>query len=178
MKFVIRQATEHDVEALAELAKRTFPLACPPGHTPENIADHIRRVLSVDNFRDYATDPNFALLVATSGATLAGYSLADFRPSEDPDVLRALANAGSYAELSKLYVHPDFHGAGIARALTADALDAMRRRSIVTAWLTVNQLNDRANAYYEKSGFSIVAEKKYLVGDVIDDDYLRVRALG
>ena len=177
MKFVIRQATEDDVEAVAELAKRTFPLACPPGHTPENIADHIRRVLSVDKFVEYAKNPNFALLVATSGATLAGYSLVDFRPSEDPDVLRALDNAGSYAELSKLYVHSDFLGCGIAQALTAAALEAMRRRSIVTAWLTVSQLNDRANAFYEKSGFSIAAEKKYQVGDVIDDDYLRVRAL-
>jgi len=177
MSFIVRPATEDDVAALATLAALTFPLACPPGHTLENMADHIGRVLSEEKFVDYATDNNFALFVATAGAELAGYSLVDFRASVDPDVLLSLANAGSYAELSKLYVHPDFHGAGIAQALRDSALEAMRTRAIATAWLTVNQLNDRANAFYEKSGFFTVATKKYLVGDVIDDDYLRVRAL-
>jgi len=88
------------------------------------------------------------------------------------------SEAETSAELSKLYVHPDFHGAGIAQALRDQALTHMVQREIEAAWLTVNQLNDRANAFYEKSGFFIVAEKKYLVGDVVDDDYLRVRMLG
>jgi ribosomal protein S18 acetylase RimI-like enzyme len=41
----------------------------------------------------------------------------------------------------------------------------------------VNQLNERANAFYEKSGFTVIAEKKYRVGNVVDDDYLRVQVL-
>ena len=177
MSFLVRTATEDEVDALAALAALTFPLACPPGHTPQNIADHIQSVLSAEKFLEYATANDFELLVATSSGGLAGYALVDFRPSEDSDVLVNLATAGSYAELSKLYVHPDFHGAGVAHSLRDAALDAMKQRTIETAWLTVNQLNDRANAFYEKSGFTILATKKYIVGDVVDDDFLRVRIL-
>ena len=177
MKFVIRQATEYDVEALAELAKRTFPLACPPGHTPENIADHIRRVLSVSNFTEYVTSAQCELAIASSENKLVGFALVDFRPSTDPDVLFHLAAIGPYAELSKLYVDPTFHGGGVAQALRDKALMSMREKKVQTAWLTVSQLNDRANAFYEKSGFTVIAEKKYQVGDVIDDDYLRTRAV-
>ncbi len=170
----VRRATRDDAVALAALAELTFPLACPPGHTPKNIAEHISRVLSVEKFVEYATRGDFELTVAVVGDQLAGYSLVDYRPSEDPDVQANLADAQPYAELSKLYVHPDFHGAGSAQALRDKALVDMAARNIHTAWLTVNQLNDRANAFYEKSGFTVIADKKYLVGDVVDDDYLRV----
>ena len=175
MSFLVRTATEDDVDALAALAALTFPLACPPGHTPQNIADHIKSVLSAEKFLEYATANDFALFVATSSGVLAGYAMVDFRPSVDPAVLSHLGNTRSSAELSKLYVHPDFHGAGVAPSLRDAALEEMRRRTIATAWLTVNQLNDRANAFYEKSGFTVIAEKKYVVGTVVDDDYLRVR---
>ena len=115
--------------------------------------------------------------IATEDDVEALATLADYRASNDPDVRSHLSNAGAYAELSKLYVHPDFHGAGIAQDLRDKVLADMALRKMDTAWLTVNQLNDRANSFYEKSGFTIIAEKKYRVGAVTDDDYLRVRML-
>ncbi len=177
MTSMIRHAAPSHVEALATLAALTFPLACPPGHTPENIADHIRQVLSAERFLEYVTSEDFDLSVASDDDRLMGYTLADYRASNDPDVRSHLSNAGAYAELSKLYVHPDFHGAGIAQGLRDKALADMALRKMDTAWLTVNQLNDRANSFYEKSGFTVIAEKKYRVGNVVDDDYLRVRKL-
>lgn len=70
-----------------------------------------------------------------------------------------------------------FPRGGVAQALRDFALTSMREKNIQTAWLTVNQLNDRANAFYKKSGFAEIAVKKYQVGDVVDDDYLRTRAV-
>lgn len=177
MGFEVRTATKQDLDSLAALAALTFPLACPPGHTPENIALHIRKVLSAEKFLEYATASDFDLSVATVKEHLVGFSLVDYRASDDADVREHLALSSPYAELSKLYVHPDFHGAGIARALLDTGLNKMAARMIYTAWLTVNQLNDRANAFYEKSGFTVIATKNYLVGDVVDDDYHRIRVL-
>lgn len=147
MNLVVRKATEHDVQALADLAEITFPQTCPPNHTPENIANHLRRVLSATNFMEYATSSDFELTVAADQGALVGFSLIDYGPSDDPDVQSQLANAAPYAELSKLYVHPNFHGVGVAQALRDEALANMKARSIQTAWLTVSQLNERANAF-------------------------------
>lgn len=178
MQIIVRQATPEDATALAQLAALTFPLACPPYHTAENIASHVTRVLSVDRFAEYASDVDFGLYTADMQGSLVGYSMVDYRPIEDDDVRLHLASMTPYAELSKLYVHPEFHGIGVAHTLLEEALVDMAGRGIRTAWLTVNQLNARANAFYEKHGFENVAEKQYLVGEVIDDDYLRIRALG
>jgi ribosomal protein S18 acetylase RimI-like enzyme len=40
-------------------------------------------------------------------------------------------------------------------------------------WLGVSELNGRANRFYEKSGFVIVGRKKFRLGDVDEEDYVR-----
>ena len=166
-----------DAPALASLAALTFPLACPSYHTPENIARHLNRVLSAERFAEYATSDEYHLTVADMTGSVIGYGMVDYRATTDPIVQEHLRNIAPAAELSKLYVHSEFHGVGISHGLLDQALGDMRTRGIITAWLTVGQLNARANAFYEKSGFSNVANKTHRVGDVLDDDYLRVRRL-
>ena len=173
----LRLATADDAQALATLAALTFPLACPSYHTPENIARHLERVLSPERFAEYATSDDYHLTVADMAGSIIGYGMVDYQEATDPIVREHLGAHARAAELSKLYVHPEFHGVGISHGLLEQALGDMSARGKDTAWLTVNQLNARANAFYEKSGFAIVADKIYRVGDVIDDDYLRVHRL-
>ena len=173
----LRLATADDAPGLATLAALTFPLACPSYHTPENIARHLERVLSPERFVEYATSSDYSLTVADMAGSIIGYGMVDYRETTDSIVREHLSDLARAAELSKLYVHPEFHGVGISHGLLDQALGAMGERGMETVWLTVNQLNARANAFYEKSGFAIVADKVYRVGDVIDDDYLRVRRL-
>jgi RimJ/RimL family protein N-acetyltransferase len=44
-------------------------------------------------------------------------------------------------------------------------------------WLGVNQLNERAQRFYAKSGFSKVGTKRFLVGDRYEDDYVFERSV-
>ena len=52
-----------DLPELADVAARTFPLACPPSVSVDNIAAFIDENLSEDRFRRYLTDPDRAVLV-------------------------------------------------------------------------------------------------------------------
>ena len=65
----------------------------------------------------------------------------------------------------------------LARALMAACLDAARHRGAAGLWLGVNQLNERAQRFYGKSGFSRVGTKRFLVGGVYEDDFVMERAL-
>ena len=177
MEISLRPATIDDASALADLAALTFPLACPSYHSAENIAVHLANVLSVANFVDYVESAEFSVFVAETSGGFMGFAMADYREPTDAEVQQQLANKGRAAELSKLYVHPECHGAGLAHDLLAHILDDMRQHDVEVAWLTVNQLNARANAFYEKCGFAVAANKTYRVGDVLDDDYLRIRNL-
>lgn len=80
-------------------------------------------------------------------------------------------------ELSKCYVMPGHHGAGIAGQLMARSLEAARERGGAAVWLGVNEENARAQAFYEKSGFAKVGRKRFLVGDRWEEDFVMERRL-
>ena len=89
----------------------------------------------------------------------------------------ASVTARPTVELSKVYVRPEHHGAGLASALVEASVAAAVSRGAASIWLGVNQQNVRANRFYEKSGFALVGTKKFLVGARYEDDFVRERPL-
>lgn len=171
---MIRSAAAADVPALAELAALTFPLACPPHTTDAAKAAFIAAHLSAPRLEEYLADPARDLLVAAEDDALVGYALLVAGEPADADVAAAIRIRPT-VELSKCYVHPDHHGAGVASALMAAALEVVRARGAAGVWLGVNQLNARAQRFYDKSGFERVGVKRFLVGDRYEDDYVYER---
>jgi GNAT superfamily N-acetyltransferase len=169
--YLMRRAVVGDAPALAALAAETFPLACPPYHSPENIALHLAQVLSKDDFEDYATEEEeYDLFVAESNGRLVGFALLDCLACDDEEVEPLLAGAHPSYELSKLYVHPDAHGSGVAQSLFEASEKEARIRGASSLWLTVWGENARALRFYEKNGFTPVGDRLYPVGDLVDHD--------
>ncbi len=173
----VRSAAPVDVDALAELAALTFPLACPPHTTDEAKAAHIAEHLGPESFRGYLADPDRLLFVAEDGdGRVVGYTMLVVGEPADADVAAAITTRPTI-ELSKVYTHPDVHGGGVAAALMAASIDAARELGVSAMWLGVNQENARANRFYEKHGFALVGTKRFLVGDRFEDDFVRERVL-
>jgi ribosomal protein S18 acetylase RimI-like enzyme len=55
----------------------------------------------------------------------------------------------------------------------ANTVDTARLAGAATVWLGVNEHNPRANRFYEKSGFAIVGNKRFLLGGRWEDDFVR-----
>lgn len=176
MSHAIRRATADDAGALAALAAVTFPLACPPSTSPEDIAAHLAGTLGESHFRGYLTDPDTTILVLDSEGTLNGYSLLVNRPTADPDVAAALTLLPS-VELSKCYVHLEHHGLGAAAELMQASLRAAAGAGGAGIWLGVNSQNARAVRFYEKSGFRKVGTKTFRLGTAVEHDFVMERSL-
>ncbi|MDO9590161.1 MAG: GNAT family N-acetyltransferase [Microcella sp.] len=170
----IRPARASEAGALHDLAALTFPLACPPSTTEAAKAAFIEQHLSRAAFEQYLADPHRLVLVAERGDEFVGYAMLVHGEPADPEVAAAVQHRPT-AELSKLYVHPDQHGGGVASALVEHALHAAVDEGAVSVWLGVNIHNARANRFYEKAGFPVVGTKGFVVGDVIEDDFVRER---
>lgn len=175
--MTIRRATQHDAAALHDVAAVTFPLACPPHTTAESIAEFIATNLSEASFASYLGDPRRELFVDDVDGVLAGYTMLVYGDPADPDVAASVTERPT-AELSKVYVRAEFHGAGLASQLVETSVAAAAARGAASVWLGVNQENERANRFYEKSGFALVGTKKFLVGARYEDDYVRERLVG
>ncbi len=184
MTTTIRRAEARDAAELAAVAAITFPLACPPSTTEEAKAHFIANSLSESSFAGYLAEPGHILLLAEADSsagsgrrgTVAGYTMLITGDPQDPDVAAAVV-ARPTIELSKVYVMPEQHGTGLAAALMEASMNAAREAGAVSMWLGVNTENARANRFYEKSGFAIVGLKKFRLGDVDEDDFVRERAL-
>jgi diamine N-acetyltransferase len=179
--IAVRNAASSDAALLHSLAAATFALACPPGTLQSGIDDFVAHQLSEERFAEYAADSNRTLLIAEADGVAAGYTMLVFPAQEgsepaDPDVASVVRSRPT-AELSKVYVLADHHGAGVAASLIAASVEAARARGFVSVWLGVNKQNARANRFYEKSGFVIVGAKKFLLGGKWEDDFVRERIL-
>jgi diamine N-acetyltransferase len=151
----VRRAVEGDLDGLSRLAALTFPLACTPQTTAEVIAA-------------YVSSPSTR---TPSGDTM----LLEGTPA-DAAVAEAIRLRPTIA-LERFYVHPDHHGSGTATALMTATLDAARETGARGIWLGVSEDHGRANAFYARHGFEHVGMKRFLIGEVWEDDNVRERAL-
>jgi ribosomal protein S18 acetylase RimI-like enzyme len=170
--LVVRVADAADAAALAEVAAATFALACPPGTKQQDIDDFIGTNLSRESFDRYLADPARVLLLAELHGSPVGYTMLVLGEPSDPDVAAAITLRPP-VELSKCYVMPEQHGGGIASALIDRSLEEAAARGAAGVWLGVNQHNQRANRFYEKSGFRVVGTKTFRVGSELHDDFVR-----
>jgi GNAT superfamily N-acetyltransferase len=168
---VVRPAAPGDAAVLAQVAAATFALACPPHVTQQSIDTFVADVLSQECFVRYLADPDRDLFVSVADDVVTGYAMVVHGEPADPEVWAALTLRPT-AELSKIYVLPDHHGAGTIRLLMEASIDAARARGAAGVWLGVNQQNERAQRFYVKSGFTRVGTKRFLVGERYEDDYV------
>lgn len=175
--WAVRTAGPQDAARLAELAALTFSLACPPGSTAADQQAFLDAHLSAERFAAYTTDPQRAVLVAaTPDGALLGYTMLVAGEPADDDA-RAAVHLRPTVELSKCYVHPDHHGAGVAAHLLRTSFDHARALGGTGIWLGVNQHNARAQAFYAREGFAVVGVKHFRVGSRLEDDYVLERPL-
>jgi ribosomal protein S18 acetylase RimI-like enzyme len=165
-----------ELPELAALAAETFPLACPPSVSAENVAAFIDENLSEARFADYLADPGRLLLTARADGRMIGYAMLIRGVPDDDDVARAVVLRPAI-EISKMYVLPDRHGAGVSAALMTEAVKRAEGFAAKCVWLGVNQRNQRAQRFYSKHGFSINGTKTFRLGTRIENDYVMVRPL-
>jgi len=154
------------------LAIETFPLACPPGTTRENIDLFCATKLSPEAFEAYFADPRVSIWCAAEEDELVGYVMSVSGEPEDPVIASAVVRRPT-VEISKIYVRQSAHGSGTAQQLMDVAVEDAKAEAAQSVWLGVNQQNTRANSFYERRGFLVVGERRFQVGDSLEEDFVR-----
>ncbi len=166
----VRLAGPSDAGDVADLAARTFPLACPAGALESDISEHVATHLSPQCFADHIADPQRQVAIAVVGGDLVGYTMLSFDPPA-PDIARQLSAAPT-AELSKIYVDAAHQGGGVARALMEHAIASVRAMGWAALWLGTHHANARAQRFYIKHGFVQVGTKRFRLGSQWEDDFV------
>mgnify|MGYP006266049601 CR=1 FL=1 len=165
MGLEVTDAVPADAVELAEVAAATFPLACPPWASEDDVSAFIAANLSAAHFAGYLTDAGRTLLALREDGRIAGYAML----VQQDDELEV--------ELSKFYVLPDRHGSGAAALLMRAVLDSAAGSGARAVKLGVNRRNERAQTFYRKHGFEITGTRTFDLGWSIEHDYVMTRPL-
>ncbi|PXX54112.1 ribosomal protein S18 acetylase RimI-like enzyme [Nocardia tenerifensis] len=160
-----------DAEELSDVAAATFPLACPPNATTDDIGLFITEALSGERFGEYLSDPARTVLKAIAGDDIVGYAMLIAGDPTDAATAAAV-NLRPVVEINKMYVLPGHHGSGVSTALMLACLERAREDRFAGVWLGVNQENTRATRFYGKHGFSSVGTRTHAVGNQRHDDFV------
>ncbi|MCW2132597.1 GNAT family N-acetyltransferase [Arthrobacter sp. VKM Ac-2550] len=186
---LVRKATADDAAALAELAAATFPLACPPVMTEDDINGYIAEHLTEARFSSYIADAERTVLLleesnvnegdahaAPTGRRMVGYSMLIHTPPLDVEVQAALALRPT-SMLSKFYIRADAHGSGLSHRLMSATLSDAAENGSRAVWLSVSEENERAQKFYAKNGFRIVGGMNFPTGRLVLRDFVLERAV-
>lgn len=168
---MVRPAGPADAAWLAALAEHTFRETYSAENTPENMERYVREHFSRARQEAELLDPRMTTLVAEVDGRAAGYAqLARSEPASP-------VTGPAPLEVVRFYVDRPWHGQGVAQTLMAAAVETARGAGARTLWLGVWERNERAIAFYRKSGFADVGTQTFVLGTDHQRDLVLARSL-
>jgi ribosomal protein S18 acetylase RimI-like enzyme len=172
MQWSLRRALPEDAGAAALIAGASF-LETFAGVLPgADIVEHCSKNSSATAFADWIAHPRAIVTLAehARGAAPVGYTLLT-----PPDLPVRLDDTD--VELRRIYTLSPARGTGLGSALMALAIADAVSLGAGRLLLGVLGANARACDFYERQGFVIAGERRYLVGSSWYDDLVYARAL-
>jgi ribosomal protein S18 acetylase RimI-like enzyme len=155
----IREANTADVEALADIASRTF-IDAYDDLEPEEAQSYIDQFLSVEAFRVHCDSSSSRVFVA-----------------DDEKLLGYAHPAKRQIECIRLFVDSGNKGEGIGSRLLAKALEQSAEDGFDCMWLKVWDQNPRAVAFYKRHAFTTLGSVPYTEGGMDDQVFIMVTDL-
>lgn len=140
--MIVRPATEDDLEAvgaLHALSRRQAYADLIPADALAAITDEAM-IAEWRTGMAHSTEDHRVVVAVLDDGTVVGFSMITVRAEQ--------------AELNAIHVHPDQHGAGVAGALLEAVLGIMRDAGCTSTYLWVLDGNERAQAFYRRTGWT------------------------
>ena len=159
----LRVASPHDAALLARTAERMFRDTFGASNDPAQMDMYCRDHYSEAIQREELVDPEIIVLFLEQEGEVVAYSQMRLRAPE--------------SEIWRFYVDRTQHGRGLAQRLMDESLRALREGGASDVVLAVWEHNPRAIAFYRKSGFEVVGEQPFVLGEERQRDLVMRRAL-
>jgi len=161
----IREATVNDVEAIREIAEKTWRQVYAPILAKEQLDFMLAEIYSPEKLTSQITNNIQTFLMLIEGdepVAFAAYSPRD----EDPAIYK----------LHKLYCLPQTQGKGYGKILINQVIANTITAGIHTLDLNVNRYNN-AKSFYEKMGFEVAYEEDVPIGKYWMNDFVMRKEL-
>lgn len=161
----VRPAISDDAEVLAEIGASTFYETFRPFNTEEDMQAYIKKAYNVPLIQQNLQNNSIHYAIAVEGETVIGY-IKLLLHAQHPKL------AGNSIELEKIYVQQAYHGTGAGHKLMHYTIEFSRQHEYTTLFLGVWKENERAVAFYRKTGFEVFDTRMFPLGSRMCEDYI------
>jgi ribosomal protein S18 acetylase RimI-like enzyme len=165
--MTLRLANHHDIDALAELGRRSFVVKFGHLYSAANLEAFLADSHSADKVARELADPAMTVAVIESDGAIAAFCKV-VRASTLPRHSAATAPF----ELKQLYTDPDLTGRGLGARLMDWALGQAHAAGADELQLSVYADNPQAQRFYARYGLVKIADITFRVGDHVDPEIL------
>jgi N-acetylglutamate synthase-like GNAT family acetyltransferase len=163
--YLIREATEADVNAILQIATDTWWPTYGALLSKEQITYMLNTIYSAEKVKEQIQSNSQTYLLLTEDEKPVAF--AAYSQRED--------NADIY-KLHKLYCLPVIQGKGYGKILINTVANKTKEAGKHILDLNVNRFNN-AKSFYEKMGFSVVYEEDIAIGPYWMNDYVMRKQL-
>lgn len=147
----IRTATDHDIEAIREVAKGSWTTDYPSILTRETAEEAVNDWYAAERLASELRDSRTLVLVADDGG-IVGFTHATWN----------VIDREGY--ILRLYVDPDHRRGGVGRALLDRTTTELADAGVETVSAMVLSANEPGRRFYEQFGFEHVDEQQTTIG--------------
>lgn len=147
--FTLKKIDNTEAALLSGLCTKTFLQAYEGVHERHDLDLYCRNNYTPEVIEPLLSADNTEVVVAFQGAEPAGFYVIKHHPCP-------VALTGQSTELKQIYVLSAYFGSGLGAELFNSAVNHARQNNSQWLWLCVSDINYRAKAFYEKTGFSKV----------------------
>ena len=157
---------------LTDLAARLFEQTFGAANSADDMRMYLATAFSRSAQVEELSDPTRVVWIAEDDdGTPIGYAMVR-RGGEGPGV-----GGARPAEVQRLYTDRAWHGRGVGATLMLACVDQARAWASDVIWLAVWEKNQRAIAFYEKTGFKTVGRQTFVLGRDVQYDLVMARGL-
>ena len=167
----VRDASREDLDELSAVGMDSFLAAYAGTSEPKALAEHMDAMFAPASIAAEMTRGDCWYKIAMIGDAATG--LLKLRSGSVPAELESRR----VVEVQQLYVHSDYQGYGVGRALIDAAVQHARREQFEAIWLQVWSQAEWAIPFYMRNLFTRIGESPYHIGDQTYDDLLMLREL-
>jgi ribosomal protein S18 acetylase RimI-like enzyme len=165
--MTLRPATIDDVPALATLGRESFVVKFGNLYGPADLEPFLEQAYSEKSVARDIADPERSHCLAEEDGKLVGFCKLGLASQ-----YASYSDAERPIDLMQLYCDPAQTGRGIGARLMHWALDEARQGGADAILLSVFSENFGAQRFYERYGFSKIADIDFWVGKHRDDEFL------
>jgi len=171
--YTLRPALLSDATQISQLGATTFSATFGFSIPSSDLTAYLTSAYALSSIESDLLNPSMRIIVAVN----ANNTVIGFAHLTEGTTEPCLEPNANYVELQRLYVHRDYHGSGVGKALTKRIEAIAMEKGYGLMWLGVWEGNFVAQKVYERMGFERVGEHEFRMGRCVQIDWIMLKRL-